>query len=159
MIRTTLDGGTSVAKSVPCRGVIPPFPAKKTARETSTSIRRQISERKITVPSFVGSDETEVLALRLGTFSNATRYSSLELVRRSNSFVTLLQLNGERDRISDSISTPGSSDARLDRSKRLSVGGSRFESSLVQSLPDIGEIGLLSSKEIDSLTSSHLAKV
>ena len=44
IIRTTLDGGTSVAKSVPCRGVIPPFPAKKTAHEESQS---RFSSRKV----------------------------------------------------------------------------------------------------------------
>ena len=77
-------------------------------------------------------------------------------MRRSNSLVTSLELNGESDRVSNSVSAPRGSNARLDRSKRLSVGVSRLESSGDEGGPDVGEIMSLRSEEIDSLTTGDL---
>lgn len=48
----------------------------------------------LTVPSLVRSDETEVLALRFSAFPHAAADAALELVRRANALVSLLQLNG-----------------------------------------------------------------
>lgn len=46
-------------------------------------------------------------------------------VRGSNTLVPRFKLNGESDRVSDSVSAPGASDARLDGSEGLSVPGER----------------------------------
>jgi len=78
------------------------------------------------------------------------------LVRRSNSLVTSLELNGEPDRISNSVSAPGRSNARLDGSKRLPVSVSRLESCGNEFSPNVGEVVALSSKEIHSLTTGDL---
>lgn len=76
---------------------------------------------------------------------------STYLVRRSDSLVSVLELDGESDRVPNTVPTPVSTDARLDRSKRLSVGMTRLEASSDQLPPDGGKVLLASSKQVDPL--------
>lgn len=88
---TTIDGGTSLANSVPCLGFDPPFPARKTDVDLSLWVNN-VGVR--TVPSFVSCDQAKVLGLCFGTLSNATAHTTLELVRRTNALIPFFKVNG-----------------------------------------------------------------
>lgn len=61
---------------------------------------------KRTVPSFVRCDYSEIFSLSFGAFSYATRDPALEFVWAANTAVPVLQLHGQADRITNSVSAP-----------------------------------------------------
>lgn len=84
----------------------------------------------------VGGDQTKVLALRLGTLANAARHAApayvshtdrprdaLELVRRAQALVAVLELDCETDRIANAVAAPGRADAGLRTSAELVMAG------------------------------------
>jgi hypothetical protein len=77
-------------------------------------------------------------------------------VRASDAAITVLEVDGQSDRVSDAVAAPSRTNAGFDGSKRLAVSVSRFEPSGDELLPDGGKVSLLCSKEIDALTSSDL---
>lgn len=93
MMRVACEGGTSVANSVACRGVAPPFPPIKTinTRQNYCSCELLTMVELRTVPALVGSDEPKVFALGLGTFAHAPTNAALDLVRRTNTLVAFFQ--------------------------------------------------------------------
>lgn len=54
-----------------------------------------------------------LFVLGLGTFSHAARYSSLELVWRTNALVSLFQANCHADTVTDTETTPCGSNTTL----------------------------------------------
>jgi hypothetical protein len=83
MIRITFDGGTSLANRVACRGFAPPFPPIKTKNVDSVpggARDKGVKMERLTVPSFICSNQPKVLTLRLCTFSHTTTHSTFELM-------------------------------------------------------------------------------
>src|SRR5574343_531445 len=81
----------------------------------------------VEVPATLGGDHADVLALRLGTFTGASGDAELDLVRRAQALVAVLQAHGEADRIADAIPAPGRADAGLHGAQRLAVGMTGLE--------------------------------
>src|SRR5690606_29368678 len=92
----------------------------------------------VEVVAFFSGDEPEVLRLRFGALADAAADRALQLVRRANALVTVLDANREADRILDSEAAPGRSDAALHGAERFAVGVSALESSRNELFPDVG---------------------
>src|ERR1700685_4342583 len=75
----------------------------------------------VNVPAPLGGNESNVFALSLRAFADASADAALDLVRRPNPLVTVLDEHGERRRVLDAESAPRRADAALHRSERLAV--------------------------------------
>ena len=111
---------------------------------------------QVEVVARFGSDQADVLGLRLGALAHATRHRALDLVGSADAPVALLDPNREADRVLHSVPAPGGSDAALDRAQRLAVGMPAFEAGRDQLLPDIRELMHLGAEEIDALSAGDL---
>src|SRR6185312_16606351 len=90
----------------------------------------------VEVVALLRRDDAEVLALRLGALARAARHRRLQLVRRAQPLVAVLERDGERHRVLHAVAAPGRADARLDRAQRLSVGVARLEAGVDELAPD-----------------------
>jgi hypothetical protein len=59
-----------------------------------------------TIPAFVGGNKTKVFPLGFRALADASRDSALELVRTSNTAVSILKLDSQANGIADSVTTP-----------------------------------------------------
>src|SRR5579883_510696 len=91
----------------------------------------------VQVPALLRGDDAEVLALRLGTFADAAGHRCLDLVRRTDALVAILDADGEADRILHTVTAPRRAYAALDRSQRLAVGMAALEAGVDQFFPDV----------------------
>lgn len=73
-------------------------------------------------------------------------------MRRPHATVSVLEVDGESDRISNTVSAPGRAHARLYRPQTLAVGLTTLETSGDEATPDVGKVLLLSAEEVDTLT-------
>src|SRR3954469_19595801 len=105
----------------------------------------------IEVPALFGGDDADVLALRLGALARAARDRHLQLVRRAQAAIAVLDVDRHLDRVLHSIAAPRAADAGLDRPQRLPIGVSRFEARVDQLLPDEGQLLDARAEEIDAL--------
>src|SRR5690606_24632633 len=76
----------------------------------------------VKIPAALGGDHSYVLALRLGALAGAPGDGELELVGRAQSFVAMLDVEGEADAVVDAVAAPGAADAGFHRAHRLAVG-------------------------------------
>jgi hypothetical protein len=67
-----------------------------------------------------------------------------------------LQRTLTADRVTDAVPTPCSPDTALDRAQRLAICMTRLEPSIGELLPDVRQVSLLSTKEVDALSTSDL---
>src|SRR5207248_3415846 len=82
---------------------------------------------QVEVVALLGGDDAEVLPLGLGALAGTAGDRGLELVRRAQALVAILQADGQRDRVLHAAAAPGAADARLHRPQRLAVGVARPE--------------------------------
>src|SRR5260221_14613025 len=105
----------------------------------------------IQVPALLGGDHADVLALRLGAFARAARHRHLDLVRRAQAAVAVLDVDRHRHRVLHAIAAPGAADAGLHRAQRLAVGVPRLEAGIDELAPDRRQLLDARAEEIDSL--------
>src|SRR6185437_605144 len=105
----------------------------------------------VEIPALLRGDDAEVLALRLGTFADTAGYRRLDLVRRTNALVTILDADGEADRILHAITTPRCTDATLHRAQCLAVSVAALEAGANQFLPDVRQQMHGGTEQIDAL--------
>ena len=60
----------------------------------------------VQVPAFLGGDDAEVFALRFGALAHAAADRALQLVRRADAAVALLDADREADRVLHAVATP-----------------------------------------------------
>src|SRR5690606_10618431 len=90
----------------------------------------------IEVPAALGGDDAHVLALGLGTFAGATGNRHLDLVRRAQSAIAFLHLDGHGDAVLYAVAAPGTANAGFDGAQGLGIGVSRLEAGVDELLPD-----------------------
>src|SRR5262249_20818569 len=101
-------------------------------------------------------DQPEVLALRLGTLADAAADRALQLVRRADTLVAVLDADRERGRILHAVAAPGRADAALDGAHRLAVRVAALEPGGDQLLPDLGQLLQPRAEQIDALSAGDL---
>ena len=67
----------------------------------------------VQVPALLGGDHADVLALRLGAFARAAGHGELELVRRAQALVAVLQLDRQAHAVLHAVAAPGASRRRI----------------------------------------------
>src|SRR6185437_10207424 len=107
------------------------------------------------VPLF-GGDDAEVLPLRLGALARAARDGRLQLVRRAEPLVAVLDPDGQADRVLHAVAAPGAAHARLHRAQRLAVGVARLEAGVDELAPDGGELLEACAEHVDALGAGDL---
>ncbi len=110
----------------------------------------------VEVVALLGGDQAEVLALGLGAFADAAGDRRLDLVRRADAAIALLDADGEADRVLHAVAAPGRADAALHRAQRLAVGVAALEAGGDQLLPDVGKLLHLRAEQIDALAAGDL---
>src|SRR3954469_25688072 len=90
----------------------------------------------VEVPALLRGDDADVLALRLGAFARAARHRHLDLVRRAQAAVAVLDRDRHAHRVLHAVAAPGRADAGLHRAQRLAVGMARLEAGGDQLGPD-----------------------
>lgn len=108
------------------------------------------------VEALFRGDQTEVLALGLGTLSHTSAYTSLDLVRRANTLVALLQPHCHADTVADAEAAPRRSHAALDSPERLCVGVAGFHACGDELAPDVEEFVFLGAEQVYALASGDL---
>src|SRR5207249_4299009 len=81
----------------------------------------------VEVPTLLGGDQAEVLALRLGALADTAGDGRLELVRRADAAIAQLDPDGQADGITHAVAAPGRADAALDGPHRLAIGVAALE--------------------------------
>src|SRR5262249_32627222 len=84
------------------------------------------------------------------------RDRELDLVRRAEASVTLLEANRHRRRVGDAVPAPGLTDARLHRAERLPVRMPRLEPGVDQPSPDARELFDAGAEQVDALPAGDL---
>ena len=110
----------------------------------------------VQVPAVLGGDHADVLALRLGAFPGAAGHAHLDLVRRAQAPVALLQQDRHPDRVLHAVPAPGGSDARLHRAQRLAVRLTRLHPGIDDAPPDLGQVVEPGTQQVDALTARDL---
>ena len=82
--------------------------------------------------------------------------AALELVRRADPPVALLDPDGEPDRVLHAVAAPGRADAALDRADRLAVGVAALEAGGDQLGPDVGQVVHRRPEQVDALAAGDL---
>src|SRR5690606_6608174 len=67
----------------------------------------------VDVPALGGGDHAHVLALRLGAFARTAGDAELDLVRRAQALVAVLQFDREAHAVIHAVAAPGRADAAL----------------------------------------------
>src|SRR5262249_54047572 len=104
----------------------------------------------------LGRDQPEVLALGLGALADAAADGALELVRRADALVAVLDADRECGRVLHAVAAPGRADAALDRAHRLAVRVAALEAGGDQPLPDLGELLDAGAEQVDALAAGDL---
>src|SRR5262249_46935665 len=110
----------------------------------------------IQIPALFRRDDADVLALRLGAFARAARHRELQLVRRTQAFVAVLDIDRETDGIVDAIAAPRRAHARLHRAHRFAVRVARLETGGDQFFPDRRQLLDARAEQIDALSARDL---
>src|SRR4249919_1021150 len=110
----------------------------------------------VEIPSLLGGDDADVLTLRLGAFARAARDGHLQLVRRAQPAVAVLDVDRHLHRVLHAVAAPRAPDARLDRPQRLAIRMAGFEAGIDQLLPYEGELFDAGAEEIDALGAGDL---
>ena len=108
------------------------------------------------IPTLLAGDDAEVLALCFGALARAAGDTAFELVRCAKAAVAKLDLDGEADRVLDSVAAPGAADARLHGAEGLGIGVAGFEAGLDQAEPYFGQLLDRRAEHVDSLTAGDL---
>src|SRR3954469_25210525 len=111
----------------------------------------------VEIPALLGGDHADVLALRLGAFARAAGDGHLDLVRRAQATVAVLDVDRHRHRVLHAVAAPGIPDTRLYRSEGLPIGVSRFEPGGDQLGPDVRQLLDTRAEKIDALRARDLA--
>src|SRR5260221_12290145 len=105
----------------------------------------------IEIPPLLGGDDADVLALRLGAFARAARHRRLQLVRRAQAAIALLDADRHRHRVLHAVAAPGAADTGLHRAQRLAVGMAGLEAGVDQVLPHQRQLLDPRAEEVDAL--------
>ena len=110
----------------------------------------------VEIPAVLGGDDADVLALRLGAFARAAGHRELDLVRRAQSLVAILEIDGEAHRVLHAVAAPGRTHAALHGAQRLAVGVAGFEAGVDQLAPDQRQLVHLRAEQVDALAAGDL---
>src|SRR6185503_11161041 len=110
----------------------------------------------VEIPTALGGDDADVLALGLGAFARAAGHRELDLVRRAQTLVAILQVDGEAHRILHAVAAPGRTHAALHRAQRFTVGVTRLEARVDELLPDERQLVHLRAEQVDALATGDL---
>src|SRR5690606_11763080 len=110
----------------------------------------------VQVPALLGGDHAGVLALRLGTLAGAAGDAELDLVRRAQALVAVLQGQGHADAVVHAVAAPGAAHAGLHGAQALAVGVAGLEAGLDQLGPDIRLVVQLAADHADALAAGDL---
>src|SRR5881394_1950143 len=110
----------------------------------------------VQVPALLRGNDADVLALRLGAFARAARHRHLDLVRRAQAAVAVLDGDRHAHRVLHAEAAPGRADAGLHRAQRLAVGMARLEAGVDQLAPDERQLFDARAEEIDALRAGDL---
>ncbi|GKT86390.1 LOW QUALITY PROTEIN: cellobiohydrolase A [Colletotrichum tofieldiae] len=115
------------------------------------------------VEALVGGDEAEarrsgysLLVLGFGALAHTAADTALDLVRRADALVPLLQPHRHADAVADAVTAPRRADAALDRSQRLGVRVPRLHAGLDQHPPNVQQVLLLGAEHVDALPAGDL---
>ncbi len=104
----------------------------------------------------LGGDDADVLALCFRAFAGTAGDAELDLVRRAQALVAVLQFNGQADGIVDAVAAPGRADAGFHRAQRLAVGVARFETGRDQLFPDQRQLLDAGTEHVDACAAGDL---
>src|SRR2546425_2426375 len=110
----------------------------------------------VEVPALLGGDDADVLALRLGAFARAAGHRHLDLVRRAQAAVAVLDVDRHRHRVLHAVAAPGVADAGLHRAQRLAIRMARLEARRDELLPDERQLLDARAEEVDALRAGDL---
>ena len=110
----------------------------------------------VEVVALLGGDQADVFALRLGTLADAAGDGHLDLVRRADALVAILDADREADRVLHAVAAPGRADAALHGAQRLAVGVAALEAGVDQLFPDVGQVLHLRAEQVDPLPAGDL---
>ncbi len=112
---------------------------------------------EIEIVALLGGDDAEVLTLRLGALARAARHGGLQLVRRAQPLVAVLEPDGEGDRVLHAEAAPGAADAGLHRAQRLAVGVPGLEPGVRSARCQIsGSCSSARAEQVDPLSAGDL---
>mmetsp|Transcript_51228 Transcript_51228/g.84082 ORF Transcript_51228/g.84082 Transcript_51228/m.84082 type:complete len:285 (-) Transcript_51228:622-1476(-) len=118
-------------------------------------LRSTIATHKEIVSSLRGND-AYVLPLGLSTLTQTSRSSHLDLVRRTKTFVAILQGHGHGNRILLAITAPARAHTALHRAQGLAIGLAGFHTSIHQLFENVRQIMDLRSIHAQSLSTGDL---
>ena len=110
----------------------------------------------VEIPALFGGDDADVLALRLGAFARAAGDRELDLVRRAQALVAILEIDREPDAVLHAVAAPGRAHAALHRAHRLAVGVAGFEAGVDELAPDQRQLVHLRAEQVDALAAGDL---
>ena len=110
----------------------------------------------VEVVALLGGDQAEVLALGLGAFADAAGDGGLDLVRRADAAIALLDADGEADGVLHAVAAPGRADAALHRAQGLAIGVAALHAGGDHLFPDVGQLLHLRAEQIDALAAGDL---
>src|SRR6185436_5946173 len=110
----------------------------------------------VKVPALLRGDDADVLALRLRALARAARYRHLQLVRRAQAAVAVLDADRHGHRVLHAVAAPGTADTGLHRAQRLAVGVAGLEAGVDQLLPDEWQLLQARAEEVDALRAGDL---
>src|SRR5690606_21553056 len=110
----------------------------------------------VQVPALLGGDHADVLALRLGALAGAAGDAELDLVRRAQALVAILQGQGHADAVLHAVAAPGAAHAGLHGAQALAVGVAGLETGLDQLGPDVRQLVQLGAEQVDALAAGDL---
>mmetsp|Transcript_3808 Transcript_3808/g.8865 ORF Transcript_3808/g.8865 Transcript_3808/m.8865 type:complete len:262 (-) Transcript_3808:2058-2843(-) len=110
----------------------------------------------VEVVTIFGCNHAKVLALSLGTLTDTPRNGRLHFVGRAHALVSVLYANCKAHGVLDAIATPGGTNAGLDGAKSLAIRVATLQSGLAQLFPDVRELILGGTEQIDTLGSGDL---
>ena len=108
------------------------------------------------IVSSLGGDDAYVLPLGLGTLTQASRSSHLDLVRCTKTFVAILQGHGHGHWILLAIATPAGAHTALHRAQGLAIGLAGFHASIHQLFENVRQIMDLRPIHAQSLSTGDL---
>src|SRR3954471_6269672 len=110
----------------------------------------------VEIPALLRGDDADVLTLRLGAFARAARHGHLDLVRRAQAAVAVLDRDRHRYRVLHAVAAPGRADAGLHRAQCLAVGVARLEAGVDELAPYRRQLLDAGAEEVDALCAGDL---
>ncbi|ENO77080.1 cellobiohydrolase A [Thauera sp. 27] len=110
----------------------------------------------VEVPAALGGDDAHVLALGLGAFARAARDAELDLVRRAQPLVAVLQFDRQPHGVIHAVAAPGAADAAFHRPQRLAVGMAGLEAGGDQFFPDRWQLLDAGAEQVHPLATGDL---